>query len=161
MEINKEMRESIITKLKKNLDENIAKNIEQSIFNFSKEYAVTNDTPYLLDSIYENKSEEIIAQIQNKESTYLVDLIKKKKIDASKVAFMKPEELNPDKYDTIIKKQQMAEYKKNNTEGSNIFTCSKCKKSKCSVTTKQTRAGDEPPTTFVDCLECGHKFKFN
>lgn len=161
MEINKEMRENIITKLKKNLDENIAKNIEQSIFNFSKEYAVTNDTPYLLDSIYENKSEEIIAQIQNKESTYLVDLIKKKKIDASKVAFMKPEELNPDKYDTIIKKQQMAEYKKNNTEGSNIFTCSKCKKSKCSVTTKQTRAGDEPPTTFVDCLECGHKFKFN
>ena len=161
MEINKEMRESIITKLKKNLDENIAKNIELSIFNFSKEYAVTNDTPYLLDSIYENKSDEIISQIQNKESKYLVELLKKKKIDASKVAFMKPEELNPDKYDSIIKKQQMAEYKKNNTEGSNIFTCSKCKKSKCSVTTKQTRAGDEPPTTFVNCLECGHTFKFN
>lgn len=161
MEINKEIRESIITKLKKNLDENIAKNIEHSIFNFSKEYAITNDTPYLLDSIYENKSDEIIAQIQNKESKYLVELLKKKKIDASKVAFMKPEELNPDKYDTIIKKQQMAEYKKNNTEGSNIFTCSKCKKSKCSVTTKQTRAGDEPPTTFVNCLECGHTFKFN
>ena len=111
--------------------------------------------------IYDNKSDEVMAQLLNKESDYLVKAVKDKKVDPEKIAFMKPEELNPDKYDSIIKKQQMTEYKKNNTEGSNIFTCSKCKKSKCSVTTKQTRAGDEPPTTFVNCLECGHTFKFN
>ena len=51
--------------------------------------------------------------------------------------------------------------KKNNKTGSSRFTCAKCKKSKCEVTQKQTRAGDEPPTTFVTCLECGHMFKFN
>jgi DNA-directed RNA polymerase subunit M/transcription elongation factor TFIIS len=161
MEINKDTRDQFITKLKKLFSENIANQIEPSVFNFSKEYAVTNDTPYLLDSIYDNKSDEVIAQLLNKESNYLVKAVKDKKIDPEKLAFMKPEELNPDKYDSIIKKQQMTEYKKNNTEGSNIFTCSKCKKSKCSVTTKQTRAGDEPPTTFVNCLECGHTFKFN
>ena len=55
----------------------------------------------------------------------------------------------------------MEEYKKNNKVGSSAFTCTKCKKSKCSVSQKQTRAGDEPPTTFVSCLECGHTFKFN
>ena len=53
----------------------------------------------------------------------------------------------------------MEEYKKNNKVGSNAFTCSKCKKSKCSVTQKQTRAGDEPPTTYITCLECGNVVK--
>lgn len=161
MEISKESRDNFISKLKKIISESNAKKIEISVLNFSKEYAMTNDTPYLLDSIYDNKVDEILAQLQNKESDYLVKTIKNNAINLDKIAYMKPEELNPDKYDSIIKKQQMTEYKKNNTEGSNIFTCSKCKKSKCSVSTKQTRAGDEPPTTFVNCLECGHTFKFN
>ena len=74
---------------------------------------------------------------------------------------MKPEELNPDKYENIIKKREMEEYKKKNTSGTSVFVCSKCKKSNCQVSQKQTRAGDEPPTTFVTCLECGYTFKFN
>lgn len=161
MDIDKKTRESIISKFKKIISEKIAKDVENSIYNFSKEYATINETPYLLDNIYDTKSEEILSQLTNKESDFLVNALKTNKIDGNKIAFMKPEELDPDKYNSIIKKQQMAEYKKNNTEGSSIFTCSKCKKSKCSVTTKQTRSGDEPPTTFVNCLECGHTFKFN
>ena len=161
MEIDKKTRENTIAKFKKIINEKIAKDIENSINNFSKEYATINETPYLLDSIYDTKSEEILSQLMNKETDFLVKALKANKIDPTKIAFMKPEELDPDKYNSIIKKQQMAEYKKNNTEGSSIFTCSKCKKSKCSVTTKQTRSGDEPPTTFVNCLECGHTFKFN
>ena len=161
MEIDKKTREIIVSKFKKIINEKIAKDVENSIYNFSKEYATINETPYLLDSIYDTKSDEILSQLTNKESDFLVKALKSNKIDGTKIAFMKPEELDPDKYNSIIKKQQMAEYKKNNTEGSNAFTCSKCKKSKCTVSTKQTRSGDEPPTTFVDCLECGHKFKFN
>jgi transcription elongation factor S-II len=161
MDIDKKARENTISKFKKIINDKIAKDVENSIYNFSKEYATINETPYLLDSIYDTKSEEILAQLTNKESDFLVKALKSNKIDPTKIAFMKPEELDPDKYNSIIKKQQMAEYKKNNTEGSSIFTCSKCKKSKCSVTTKQTRSGDEPPTTFVNCLECGHTFKFN
>jgi DNA-directed RNA polymerase subunit M/transcription elongation factor TFIIS len=161
MDVNKENRNQFIEKLKKIVSDSIANDIENGVNNFSKEYATTNDTPFLIDMIYETKVEDILSQLQNKESDYLVKSLKSGKIDGKKIAFMKPEELDPDKYDSIIKKQQMAEYKKNNTVGSSIFTCSKCKKSKCEVTTKQTRAGDEPPTTFVNCLECGHVFKFN
>jgi DNA-directed RNA polymerase subunit M/transcription elongation factor TFIIS len=155
------IKSQFIEKIKKVLSEKFAKDIEESIRQFSKEYAETNDTPYLLDSIYETKMDEILSQILNKESDFLIKNLKNGTIEASKIAYMKPEEIDPEKYDNIIKKQQMAEYKKNNTQGSNIFTCSKCKKSNCTVSTKQTRAGDEPPTTFVTCLECGHKFKFN
>lgn len=161
MDIDTENRANVTKQLTKVISEKIAKDIELSIYNFSKEYAEINDTPYLMQQIYDTKSEEIICQLLNKESNYLVKAIKDKKIDASKLAFMKPEELNPEKYENIIKKREMEEYKKNNTSGSSAFTCVKCKKSRCQVTQKQTRAGDEPPTTFVSCLECGHTFKFN
>ena len=80
---------------------------------------------------------------------------------AKKIALLKPEELNPDKYEKLLKKKEIEEYKKNDIKSSSAFKCSKCKKSKCSVTQKQTRAGDEPATTFVTCLECGHQFSFN
>jgi DNA-directed RNA polymerase subunit M/transcription elongation factor TFIIS len=139
----------------------IVKTIEKSIYDFSVEYATIQDSLFLLEAIYEDKADQILKLLSNSESNYLIIAIKDKKIDAKKIAFMKPEELDPEKYESIIKKREMEEYKKNNTAGSTAFTCVKCKKSRCRVTQKQTRAGDEPPTTFVTCLECGHTFKFN
>jgi DNA-directed RNA polymerase subunit M/transcription elongation factor TFIIS len=141
--------------------DNIGKDVEISIYNFSKEFAEVNDTPYLIQQIYNSKVDEIICQLSNNESNYLINALKNKKIDPLKVAFMKPEEINPEKYESILKKRELEEYKKNNKAGSSAFTCVKCSKSRCEVTQKQTRAGDEPPTTFVNCLECGHTFKFN
>lgn len=161
MSINSTDRDNIIKKLETLIGNKIAKDIETGIYNFSIEYAETNDTPYLVQSIYDCKSEEIISQLTNSESQYLITSLKEKKIDGKKIAFMKPEELNPEKYENIIKKREMEEYKKNNAASTDIFTCVKCKKSKCQITQKQTRAGDEPPTTFVTCIECGHTFKFN
>jgi len=161
MDVDSVSRNELIKKIIKILGDKLAKNIELSIYNFSKEYAETNDTPYLIQSIYDSKSQEILCNLTNKNTDYLVKSLKDNKIDPLKLAFMKPEELNPEKYENIIKKREMEEYKKNNTSGSSVFTCVKCKKSKCQVSQKQTRAGDEPPTTFVTCMECGHVFKFN
>ena len=73
---------------------------------------------------------------------------------------MKPEELNPDNFEKIIKKKELEQYKKKNRATTNAFKCSKCKQRKCTVEEKQTRSGDEPATTFVTCMECGHQFKF-
>jgi DNA-directed RNA polymerase subunit M/transcription elongation factor TFIIS len=155
---NRKDVEKTITKI---IGDKLAKKVELSIYNYSKEYAEIQDTPYLLQQIYDDKAQEIICQLTHQESNYLVNSLIEKKIDPVKVAFMKPEELDPEKYESIIKKREMEEYKKNNTSGSNAFTCVKCKKARCQVSQKQTRAGDEPPTTFVSCLECGHTFKFN
>lgn len=163
MDIDNECRELVIKTLLKVLDRKLADQIEKSIYNFTNSY-IDSDTPsFLLPSIYETKSNDIINEIINKNSDYLLKAIKSNPptIDISKIAFLKPEELNPDKYENIIKKKEMEEYKKNNKVGSSAFTCTKCKKSKCSVSTKQTRAGDEAPTVFVECLECGHVFKYN
>lgn len=141
--------------LGKHTSEKYAKLIEKSINEFSVEYSETNDMPSLLESIYDSKLDEIInalcktPELINNES------------DAKRIAFMSQAELNPENYEKILKKKEMEEYKKNDVKSSSAFKCSKCKKSKCSVTQKQTRAGDEPATTFVTCLECGYNFSFN
>lgn len=161
MEIESSSRDKVTKQIEKIIKKkNIAENIELSIFNFSTEYAETNETPYLIQSIYDSKSEEIICQLNDIDSQHLINGLKKKTIDSKKVAFMKPEEINPEKYENFIKKREMEEHKKLNTVGSSVFTCSKCKKANCTVSQKQTRAGDEPPTTFVKCNECGHTFKY-
>jgi DNA-directed RNA polymerase subunit M/transcription elongation factor TFIIS len=161
MDVETASRKNIEKQISKILNDKLAKDVENSIYLYSKEYAEIHDTPYLLQQIYEDKAQQILAQLQNQESNYLINALKNKKIDGTKIAFMKPEELDPEKYESIIKKREMEEYKKNNTSGTNAFTCVKCKKARCQVSQKQTRAGDEPPTTFVTCLECGHTFKFN
>ncbi len=161
MDIDSASRKDIEKQITKVVGDKIAKDIENSIYNYSKEYAEIQDTPYLLQQIYDDKSQQILCQLLNQNSDYLTKSLKDKKIDGKKIAFMKPEELDPEKYENIIKKREMEEYKKNNTSGTSAFTCVKCKKARCQVSQKQTRAGDEPPTTFVTCLECGHAFKFN
>lgn len=138
-----------------NIDEKYATLVEKSINKFSVEYSETNDIPLLLENIYDSKLDEII-NVLNKTP----ELINNDD-DAKRIAFMTPAELNPENYEKILKKKEMEEYKKNDVKSSLAFKCSKCKKNKCSVTQKQTRAGDEPATTFVTCLECGYNFSFN
>lgn len=40
------------------------------------------------------------------------------------------------------------------------FTCGKCRSGKTMYHQAQTRSSDEPMTTFVACLSCGHRWRF-
>lgn len=40
-----------------------------------------------------------------------------------------------------------------------IYTCGRCKGSKVSTRSLQTRSADEPITVFIKCLTCGKKWK--
>ena len=160
-EVDRKVRKETIKQITKlGFKEKTSKLIEGSIFEFSIIYVEENNVPFLIESIYQNKAEEII-EILGKKDSPLIKLIKEKKIDPAKVGKLKPTELNPDKYEEIIKKKELEEYKKKNQAANSSFKCSKCgNKKKFKVWQKQIRAGDEPITTFVECLECGHTFKF-
>lgn len=160
MDITNITRTNYVDKLNKIIDKKNSKLIEKSIYDFSVDYANVNDTPSLIEQIYESKSEEIINLLNDKEN-YLFKAIKEGVIDVSKIGFMKPHELNPDKYNNIINKKRKEEDKINNQATSNVYTCKKCKKNKCQVAQRQTRSADEPATTFVTCMECGYQFSFN
>jgi transcription elongation factor S-II len=141
-------------------DKGISEKIENSIFNFTQNYCEDQEASFLFDSIYENKKNDILVNFKSKENNSLLKNIEEGKINPVELAFLKPEELNPEKYEKILKKKEVAEYKKNNKATTDIFKCSKCKSRKCTVHQQQTRSGDEPMTTYVTCQECGHVFKF-
>lgn len=157
MELSNDIRKHVITKISKIFNKKISEKIEESIYNFSEQYSENQGTPFLIEQIYNDKFEEIFCNFQNK-SNQLVEDIKNGKTDPLLVANLKPQELNPEKYEKITKKKELEEYNKNNKASTDIFKCSKCKKRKCSISEKQVRAGDEPATTFVKCLECGHSW---
>ena len=152
----KNLKKILSKKIKKVND--VIKKIEEGILDFSIEYGQDNETMFLLPQIYETKVNEILCILKN--NKYIVDYIKKKSENAYKLSFLKPEELDPEKFEKILKKKELEEYKRKNQATTDAFKCSKCKKRKCTVTEKQTRSGDEPATTFVKCMECGHEFRF-
>jgi len=161
MDIDKQIRDKTRTSFEKILSKDLINKIESSIYNFSIDYATVNETPYLIEQIYDTKFEEILKLVKDTENEYFLKNIKNGKIDSDKIAFLSPDELNPDKYDKIMKKKSLEEYKKNNQATSNVFECKKCKNRKCQVVQRQTRAADEPATTIVTCMECGYEFSFN
>lgn len=42
-----------------------------------------------------------------------------------------------------------------------LYTCGNCKSKKTIHVTKQIRAADEPPTVFITCVVCKHKWREN
>jgi len=151
------LRKDNMKELQKIFDKKISEQIEGSIFDFSDQYAETQGTPFLLEQIYSDKFNEIFCIIESNKT--LIKSIKSKKINAEKIAFMKPQELNPEKYEKITKKKEIEEKNIKDKPTTDLFQCKKCKKKRCTVTERQTRAGDEPATQFIDCLECGHSWR--
>jgi DNA-directed RNA polymerase subunit M/transcription elongation factor TFIIS len=149
-------RQENIKKMSNLLELNIANKIEQSVYNFTKEYTEQNQIPFLFESVYGDKIIEIYNLLINKKSCFLIEALKKNKIDPFKIAFMRPDELNPDKYNAIIKKKEVEDFKKNNQATSSSYKCPKCKEKKCQITQKQTRAADEPATLYIECKSCGY-----
>jgi transcription elongation factor S-II len=164
MEVDNKTRDEVKKKLSKILSKKLNKksilDIEKGIHEFSISYSNDNNTPYLIEPIYDDKANQMLCILKSDKLEWILESINSKDFKPETLPFLKPEELNPEKYEKIIKKKEMEEHKKNNKASTNAFKCSKCKKRRCTVEEKQIRSGDEPATTFVTCLECGHKFTF-
>ena len=159
--IDKKLRDKVFTQFNKLFDNIIATQIEKSIFNFSVDYAENNNTPFLLENIYTSKSDEIHCMVKDNNLRNAIQAIKDKKLDPSKIATIKPSEINMvlsnKQYVDIIKKREV-DMMLNEKKGTTAFECKKCKKRNASVMEKQILCADEPATQFITCLECGHAF---
>jgi DNA-directed RNA polymerase subunit M/transcription elongation factor TFIIS len=160
MSIEQEIRDICITKFNGLLDKKLSKIVEQSIYNFAIDYATVQETLYLINQIYETKTDELFNILGNKEIPLLKSIKEGGIVDMQNIAFMKPSELNPDKYMQILKRKKTEQDKISNQATSSTYACKKCKAKKCQVTQRQTRSADEPATTFVTCMECGYDYQF-
>jgi transcription elongation factor S-II len=80
-------------------------------------------------------------------------------IEIKDLPWYEPYKLNNTLWQTYIDKQDKNRKTKESMSSVDIFTCKKCQQKKCTTYELQTRSIDEPMTTFIKCLVCGHQWK--
>ena len=145
-------------------DNSISINLEKGVFNYALKEATRKkivkkwENPHFVNiyidrlrSIYMNlKNDHFLKQIQNGD------------IDSKNVAFMTHQEFNPEKWRVLTEKKMQrdaSKYNDNIQASTNMYTCRKCKSTRCTYYEMQTRSADEPATIFVTCLDCGKHWR--
>lgn len=90
--------------------------------------------------------------IQNKT---LLNMIKNKETNAYMTAFLSPQQMHPEKWETYNQRKIREDDAMYNPETTDEYECSKCKERKSTVEYIQLRGADEPANKFIVCVVCG------
>lgn len=159
-----QFRINVRSKLDKILNgENYALNLEKGIYNYALKEATNRKVVKKWDNahfvqIYVDHLRSIYTNLQNKE---LVGLLQKGDMKPHEIAFMTHQEMRPDIWKELIEaktKKDMAAQSQMEAS-TDTFTCRKCKQNKCTYYLAQTRSADEPMTCYVQCVNCGNRWK--
>lgn len=144
----------------KDIDKSIL--VETGVLEYSLVYAFNNNiSENIIKSIYDDVVENILINIDPKskiKNNNLRNNIINNYINPQYVAFLSPDQMNPEIWKDIINKKQYEIDKEKNKSTSNAYTCYKCGEKKCRITQLQTRSADEPMTSFITCQVCYNTF---
>ncbi len=154
------IREKLNEKLK---NEKNSLNLERGIFNYALKEAERQKVVKKWDNkhfvqIYIDRLRTIV----NNLSDEIIKSISEGAVLPHIVAFMTHQEMNHKKWAKLIEmksKRDKSKFEVNMAAATDTFTCRKCKGKNCTYYTQQTRSCDEATTVFVQCLDCGTRWK--
>jgi transcription elongation factor S-II len=146
-------------------NDNLCKNIEISIFNYTlreagnKKIVKKWENKYFVQ-LYINRLKSLLYNMENNNT--LLNSIINREITKQTLENLTHREMNPLIWRDLIEakvKRDKNMTSDNMMAATDQFKCYKCKKRKCTYYEMQTRSADEPMTTFVTCLSCGNRWK--
>lgn len=155
--------ESIVF-LSKLVNFRIASDIEKGILEYALIFVSSNCSDLLsfVSNIYKSKLLDIYNNLDtnntNLNNQTLNISVSTNKIDPYYLAFMKPEQLHPANWSSVLERKRIIEETNNKQYVSNIYKCYKCGDRKCTTMQLQTRSADEPSTIFITCITCHNTF---
>lgn len=159
-------RMKIVEKINKKINnKRISDNLEKGIFNYTldkceEKNQVKKWSNNNFVNIYLEKLKNIIYNLKN---INLLVRLKNKEFKAHELAFMSQYDMRPDIWEKLLEEKKVKDENRFTPKieaSTDDFTCGRCKSKKCTYYQLQTRAADEPMTTFVTCIDCGNRFKF-
>lgn len=162
-------RSNIRNKIKEMFSESddstkISTNLEIGVYNWALKEATNKrvvkkwDNPIFVQ-IYLDHLRSIYCNLKNQ---HIIQLICSGEIKPQDVAFMTHQELCPDRWAELIKAKSirdMNKFEQNIEAMTDIYKCRKCFSRKCTYYMQQVRSSDEPMTIYVQCIQCGNRWK--
>ena len=154
--------------MKLGVEQKLSKNIEVSIYNWCVKYIKSHDRRPTPDARFKLQYKGRFLGIKNAFlNGGLRDRLEKKEVKCSELINMNSEHLwlNGPHATAILKQNtkelEVLKYKAREEDYVGVFKCSKCKSMKTTYYQMQTRSADEPMTTYVECADCGNRWKFS
>ena len=168
---NDKFRFSIVKLIEKEIgDKIISFKIEKGIYNYvirkSKDKNIKrywSNKPFKdfyltkIISVYSNLKGD--SYIKN---TTFIERIKSGEIDPEKICYLNVYDIFPENWKELLDlrvKRDKLKYDLKPEAMTDVFKCRKCGSRSCSYYEIQTRSADEPMTQFINCLDCGNRWR--
>ena len=175
MEDKRQVMVMLLREHSPSLTETTVVDVEKGVYNWSIGFAdrknITkswSDPRFL--NVYVNKARSVLtllsddsySRVPGSSEKTMSAKVNDGDVRAYDLAFMKPYELAPGKWEEYIDKKHKKDDNICNSRQiakTDQFKCGKCKKRECSYYELQVRSADESSTIFVTCLNCSHRWR--
>jgi DNA-directed RNA polymerase subunit M/transcription elongation factor TFIIS len=151
-----------------NLPQAAAIDLEKGVYNWAVEYSkakgvVRNWKNNKFRVVYLAKLRSVMANVSSDSYVGNVRLgarMLEGEFQPRDIAFMKPENVFPEVWKTVIDLKLMRDQFSEKPEAmTDQFRCGRCKKRECVYQELQLRSSDEPMSLFITCLNCGNRWR--